>query len=428
MIMNTDLTSQCLKSPSAMSEILLMFGQPFHDRGQNFHDTVEESVKTIENGESLKVINNENYTEVLSNQKNGSELLNENTEIKDICFQRIKGFGITEAGLNPQLISENKSPEILKNTHPIQNTIGKIPALDNWLNRDIDDQIDLNIAKFIKTVITREPVNDSEKLPEIPLEKLSHDSDIGLFVKKSIQSFEPPANSLNLSIQKGISAENIETAKYPSVLNDNGLSEKPLNAAKGPIEFSIQSEQNNNPNNTNFVPEQKHKQSLTSKDNQNISGHFRLVNQEILQCVSKNASIRQNQFPIIKQLTSMIIQSDQAGQNTVRFKINTDSYGEIEIRFNRSEDENSGTIIVKTASAQALIQKLIPAVNGNLIAKDIFLSSLNVEVDQSGQDQARFQDRHGTKTKYMLRINNQNEIIQDQKIHDFGYNSIEIVA
>jgi hypothetical protein len=109
-------------------------------------------------------------------------------------------------------------------------------------------------------------------------------------------------------------------------------------------------------------------------------------------------------------------------------RINTEHYGDIDIRFINNKDESSGTIIVESAATQALIEKLIPIVNENLVAKEIYFSSLNVEVGHSDQERSDLFQRRTGKNRPAFGINIKQENNQARIIHDFGYNSIEIVA
>ncbi len=174
-----------------------------------------------------------------------------------------------------------------------------------------------------------------------------------------------------------------------------------------------------------------------NRESQPVSTKFETIHQTNLnrptQTVSVNkltdTALNRNLFPIINHISDLVIQSLKAGRNTLNVRIATDTLGEIEFRFVNNIEENRGTIIVNSEKAQTLIQKCLPSVQENLNQKAIFFASLEVEIDPSNQQQFS-SDHQGKSTEENLNFqdNPQTTQIKTTKIHDFGYNSIEIVA
>jgi len=174
-----------------------------------------------------------------------------------------------------------------------------------------------------------------------------------------------------------------------------------------------------------------------SREPQPVSTRFETTHQANLNRPTQTVSVNQlpetalnrNLYPIINHISNLVIQSLKTGRNTLNVRIATDTLGEIEFRFVNKIEENRGTIIVNSEKTQSLIQKCLPSVQENLYQKEIFFASLEVEINPSNQRKFN-SDHQGKSAEENLNFQANPKITQTKttKIHDFGYNSIEIVA
>jgi hypothetical protein len=183
----------------------------------------------------------------------------------------------------------------------------------------------------------------------------------------------------------------------------------------------------------------KHNTEILTKtrESQPVSTKFEAIHQVNLTRPTQTSSINKlpdtalnrDMFPIINHIGELVIQSVKTGRHTLNVRIATDTLGEIELRFVNDPEENRGTIIVNSEKTQTLIQKCLPLIQENLSQKEIFFASLEVEINPSNQQHFTSNHKNKSAGKHLNfpadAIVTQTEI---NKIHDFGYNSIEIVA
>jgi len=174
-----------------------------------------------------------------------------------------------------------------------------------------------------------------------------------------------------------------------------------------------------------------------NRESQPASSKFETIHQTNFNRPTQTASVNKfpetalnrNLFPIINHISDLVSQSLKSGRNTLNVRIATATLGEIEFRFVNNVEENRGTIIVNSEKAQTLIQKCLPTVQENLYQKAIFFASLEVEIDPSSQRKfSSNQQEKPAEDNLNFKANSQTTQIKTTKIHDFGYNSIEIVA
>jgi len=252
---------------------------------------------------------------------------------------------------------------------------------------------------------------------------------------KNIASLSDTENSKsNTKLAESHVKESFRTQKSTSDMNDGSQSNK--KNSDGNKNASLNENQNN------FKPDSS-KNSTTFKSI-NSEMQSKVVNSEKISDIKQNENVVMPAFatlnsPEIKsaaiiaarQIVQIINTTKTVKNNTTSFKIDGGDLGQLEIKFSKESDGDGAKIIVMSEMTKSVIQKMIPTIQGELVEKGVSLSSLDVEVEHSEQkeknNQAQNQkgNRH-TESKNFLE--NDKMIETEQKIKDYGYNTIEVVA
>jgi len=113
------------------------------------------------------------------------------------------------------------------------------------------------------------------------------------------------------------------------------------------------------------------------------------------------------------------------------FKIDGGDLGDLELQFKKDYEGNSAKIIVMSEATKSVILKMLPVIQNDLIEKGISLTSIDVEINDTAQNNNSAHMQNQRQNKHSLIQNDadiSDRIALEKKIKDYGYNSMEVVA
>lgn len=133
----------------------------------------------------------------------------------------------------------------------------------------------------------------------------------------------------------------------------------------------------------------------------------------------------------VQRIVHILSTAKSVKNNTASFKIDGGDLGQLEIKFTKDKDNSDAKILVVSEVTRAVIQKMLPTIQTELVEKGINLSSLEVEVDHSAQNEKNGEARNQKENKQSVMpdiFDNEDNTDPEKKIKDYGYNTIELIA
>ncbi len=329
----------------------------------------------------------------------GNENLGQNTAPERVPFER------TQATQAPIQADAKHAPE------PAEKPVAQIES-DRPASAEIADSNDRRENRAVAHPDVRRTESDPPRRAIRSEPPQSRNSAIG-------------SEANGRSTPEGNLQQNSERQQYES-FSQSQANSKPAEAG------ATVSQQAQEPQEPRFVfeqdvrgPESRHSINELSQASAANQSAFRA------QTISLNSQVnRMGAITLVERISEFIEHSQTAGLQRMDVRLDGGDLGDIEIRFVREQNENQGTIVVDSEQVRTVIQKYVPAVQESLVQKGLPDLALTVQVGNPDSREASAQHQRRKSENGSIPMENKQHEDRKQPItmHDYGYNSMEVVA
>jgi hypothetical protein len=236
----------------------------------------------------------------------------------DYTFQRSASFAResmkTMTGeLLPSIKADRHSFEV---SNPPVVKLGRsreniLPQSRQSVNNNV--RIDANIVQ--STIEHRQLDSGKSMLDYSGLEKLIADSSSDRLPDRTVTTaglFSEVVSQIERDHETPVISENYRTSEHLKIIKPI---EKTEFNPKNSEEINHQINQNADNNRASLFQNRTRQQSIHSENSQSVSSLFSAANRGIHQYSAEPETVKSNQFPLVKQISSVIVQSVKTGQN-----------------------------------------------------------------------------------------------------------------